>query len=140
MDCIPVSGDFCKTYNLLAIISANPAKEKHIAYHVGKENGDSVAFYIFVCSLITIGFFLQHVVLVMDNATIHTGGASENIEELLWNTVIDGHPLHVLVIYLPTCSLELNPIKLIFHILHLKRNLQGYPTLERHVETPRRNI
>jgi hypothetical protein len=23
---------------------------------------------------------------------------------------------------------------------HLKRNLQGYPTLERHVETPRRNV
>jgi hypothetical protein len=24
-------------------------------------------------------------------------------------------------------------------LFHLKRNLQGYPTLERHVETPRRN-
>jgi hypothetical protein len=24
--------------------------------------------------------------------------------------------------------------------LHLKTNLQGYPTLERHVETPRRNM
>jgi hypothetical protein len=24
--------------------------------------------------------------------------------------------------------------------LHLKRNLQGFPTLERHVETPRRNV
>jgi hypothetical protein len=77
MDCIPVSGDFRETYNLLAIISANPAKEKHVAYHVRKENGDSVAFYyVFICSLIMIGFFLHHEVLVMGNTTIHTGGAS----------------------------------------------------------------
>jgi hypothetical protein len=91
MDCIPgVSGNFRETYNLLAIISANPAKEKHIAYHVGRENGDSVAFYVFICSLITVGYFLHNEVLVMDNATMHTGGAAENIKELLWNTVIGG--------------------------------------------------
>jgi hypothetical protein len=29
---------------------------------------------------------------------------------------------------------------LVRFLQHLKRNLQGYPTLERHVETPRRNV
>jgi transposase len=79
-------------------------------------------FYVFICSLITVGYFLHNKVLVMDNATIHTGGGAENIRELLWNTVIsgrgiNGRALNILVIYLPTCSPELNPIELIFHIL-----------------------
>ena len=60
----------------------------------------------------------------MDNAAIHTGGAAENIEDLLWETIIDGAPLHVLVIYLPTRSPELNPIELIFHIL--ARRIRSY--------------
>ena len=117
MDCIPVSGDFRQAYNLMAIISANPIKPKPVAYHIGAENGDSVAFYIFISSLIVNGFFHHHEVLVMDNAAIHTGGAAEGIEDLLWNTIIDGAPLQILVIYLPTRSPELNPIELIFHIL-----------------------
>ena len=57
MDCIPVSGDFRKTYNLMAIISANPDKQKHVAYHVDTDNGDAVAFYVFICDLIESGFF-----------------------------------------------------------------------------------
>ena len=53
----------------------------------------------------------------MDNAAIHTGGVAEIVPDILWSTVIDGRPLHVLVLYLPTRSPELNPIELIFHIL-----------------------
>jgi hypothetical protein len=36
---------------------------------------------------------------------------------MLWETIVDGHPLHILVLYLPTRSLELNPIEFVFHIL-----------------------
>jgi hypothetical protein len=53
----------------------------------------------------------------MDNARIHTGGEAACVETLLWETVIDGRPLNVLVVYLPTRSPELNPIEFVFHIL-----------------------
>jgi hypothetical protein len=63
----------------------------------------------------------------MDNATIHIHGNSRVIKDMLWETMVDGLPLHVLLIYLPTRSPELNPIfKLIFHILVMKILLYWY--------------
>jgi hypothetical protein len=53
----------------------------------------------------------------MDNAAIHTGGDADIVEDLLRTSVVDGHPLHVDVLYLPTRSPELNHIEPIFHIL-----------------------
>jgi hypothetical protein len=53
----------------------------------------------------------------MDNAAIHSQGNATVIEDMLWETIVDGCPLHILVIALPTRSPELNPIKLVFHIL-----------------------
>ena len=55
-------------------------------------------------------------IIVMDNAAIHTGGASAHLERFLGEKVVDGRPLHILVVYLPTWSPELNPIELVFHI------------------------
>jgi hypothetical protein len=60
----------------------------------------------------------------MDNAAVHTGGEAQDLEEWFWEKLVDGRPLHVLVIYLPMRSPELNPIELIFHIfLH---RIQSY--------------
>jgi hypothetical protein len=54
---------------------------------------------------------------VLDSAGIHTGRKFADLEEFFfWETIVYGHPLHVLVIYLPTRSPGLNPIELIFHI------------------------
>jgi transposase len=53
----------------------------------------------------------------MDNTRMHTGGEAACVETLLWDTVIDGRPLDIFIVYLPTCSPELNPIKFVFHIL-----------------------
>jgi hypothetical protein len=53
----------------------------------------------------------------MDNATIHTGGDADIVEDMLWTSVVDGMPLHVVILYLPARSPELSPIELILHIL-----------------------
>ena len=63
-------------------------------------------------------------VLILDNARIHNGGEAKTIEDLLWNAEIDGIPLQVLVVYLPTRSPELNPIELLFNIL--SRRIKSY--------------
>jgi hypothetical protein len=120
LDCILVSGDFRETYNLMAVISANPDKKKHVEYHIDMLNGD----FSFISYLISSGWFLHNVILIMDNVTIHTGGAANVIGDLLWDTIINGSLLHVLVIYLPTRLQELNLIELIFHIL--ARRIRSY--------------
>ena len=62
--------------------------------------------------------FLRHnEVLIMDNAAIHVGGEAVIIEDLLWNTIVDGRPLQILTVFLPTRAPELNPIELVFHVL-----------------------
>jgi hypothetical protein len=117
MDAILVSGDFREAYNLLAIISANPKKGSPVHYVIGKENGNATSFTAYIMELISCRWFEHGDVLVLDNAAIHSGGDAGSVEDYLWDTIIDGRPLNVLVIFLPTRSPELNPIELVFHIL-----------------------
>ena len=124
LECIAVSGDFREAYNLMAIISANPEKKKPIAYHIQTSNNTAKSFYLFIQNLIETNFFRHNEVLVMDNAAIHVGGEAKDIENLLWDTEVDGRPLRVLIIFLPTRSPELNPIELVFHIL--SRRIQNF--------------
>jgi hypothetical protein len=116
MDFIAVSGDFRETYNLIACISANPLKDKPVVYTVGKQNGTATAFFSFCELMVATGWLRHDEIIVMDNAAIHTGGAAADLERFLWETVVDDRPLHILVVYLPTRSPELNPIELVFHI------------------------
>ena len=124
MDNIPVSGDFRETYNLMAIVSLNPEKERSIEYTIDRNNNNANAFMIFIHYLIDKKFFKPNEVLVLDNAAIHVGGVASQLRDILWNTLVDNEPLGVLVLFLPTRSPELNPIELIFHIL--ARRIQSY--------------
>ncbi len=114
---IPVTGDFREAYNIFAVVSINPVKARPVEYRIDKENGSAAKFVLFMTALIISGFFKHEEILVMDNARIHTGGEASGVKTLLWETPIDGRPLHVLVVYLPTRSPELNPIEFVFHIL-----------------------
>jgi transposase len=86
-------------------------------YLIGEENGTSKAFVGFMKYLIAKRFLRHHEFVVMDNTRIHSLGNTTVIEDMIWETIVDGRPLHILVLYLPTCSPELNPIELVFHIL-----------------------
>jgi hypothetical protein len=118
VDCVQVSGDFRSTFNLHCIISANPTKPYPLEYLLGTDNGCSASMMAFVEYLLTRRWFNRGDVIVMDNARIHTGGEADILSDLLWEMDYgDGVPLHVVVVYLPTRSPELNPIELVFHIL-----------------------
>jgi hypothetical protein len=115
--CIQVSGNSGEAYNVMAIISPNPNKPQPIDYTIAEENVKSEAFMGFMTYLIAKRFLQHDKFVVMDNAAIHSQGNATVIKDMLWETIIDGHPLHILVISLLTCSPELNPIELVFHIL-----------------------
>jgi transposase len=124
MDCIPVSGDFRDTYNLICCISANPNKTRHTVYTIGQQNGTAEAFVDFCTMMVESGWMRHGEILVLDNAGVHTGREAVDLQEFFWDTIVDGRPLNVLVIYLPTRSPELNPIELIFHIF--SRRVRSY--------------
>ncbi len=117
VDAIEVSGDFRESHNMFAVVSGSPTKMVSIAYHITKHKGTATQFVAFIKMLIVTGFFEHQEILVMDNARIHTAGEAECVEYYLWNTVIDGRPLHVKIVFLPTRSPELNPIEFMFHLL-----------------------
>jgi transposase len=125
---IHVSGDFRKAYNIMAVISPNPEKEYPIDYTIGEENGTSEAFVAFMTYLIAKRFLRHNEFVVMDNASIHYQNNVTVIEDMLWETIVDGLPLHILVIQLPTRSPELNPIELVFHILAMRIRSFRYRT------------
>jgi hypothetical protein len=80
--CIYVNGDFRDAYNLFAIASANPRKSSPVACSVGRENGNAASFLGFIEFLLAINWFNQGDVLIMDNASIHTGQEADIAEDL----------------------------------------------------------
>jgi transposase len=123
-DFISVSGDFRQTYNMIACISGNPLKKRHAVYTIGEENGTSASFMSFCLMMVESGWLVHDEFLIMDNAAVHTGREARDLESWFWDLIVDGRPLHVLVIYLPTRSPELNPIELVFHIF--SRRIRSY--------------
>ena len=121
--CIKVSGNFREAYNMIAIISANPVKPQPINYILGKENGTAAVFTAYIKQLIAYRWFEHGDILIMDNASIHTGAEASIVADLLWTVKLDVRPLHVLVVPLPTRSPELNPIELVFHIWRVGSDL-----------------
>ena len=114
---IPVDGNFRDSNNIVACISMNHRKPKHIFFTLSKERGTAKYFSAFVQRMVSSGFLMHGEVLIMDNARIHTHSDAAGIKDFLWNVEVNGKPLHVLVVYLPTRAPELNPIELIFNIL-----------------------
>ena len=53
VDCIPVSGDFRDTYNLIAAITVNNKKGRSMVYTMGTENGTAESFMEFIDRLLS---------------------------------------------------------------------------------------
>ena len=125
---IQVDGNFRDAKSIIACVSPNPAKECPLFFTMGRKTNNGYSFMAFVEMMVACKFLRHREVLVMDNAPIHTGGAAASIEDFLWNQVVDGQSLRILVLYLPTRSPELNPIELIFHILSRRMKSFHYRT------------
>ena len=114
---ILVSGDFQNSCTIIACILLNLRKLVPMFYIYSSNINNADSFMAFIKAIIKSGFLLYGEVLILDNAQIHIGGSASALEELLWNTIINNELLNCLVLYLPTCSPELNLIELVFHIL-----------------------
>jgi hypothetical protein len=91
--------DYCTQLTLYYFISDT-------VYTSDEYNGMAAAFVSF-CQMMVVQtcWLIHNEILVLDNVGIHNMGCkSADLEKFFWETIIDGHPLHVLVIYLPTRS------------------------------------
>jgi hypothetical protein len=61
----------------------NPQKIRPVAYSVGCDNGNIASFLAFVNFLLQNSWLDHGDVLVMDNASIHTGGEADIVEYLI---------------------------------------------------------
>ena len=101
MPAILVSGDFRETYNIFACIIANPNKKPKV-YNIQKDNGTALSFVSFVEQMIQYNWLQHGELLIMDNAIIHTGKEAKIIEDLLWETIINGVPFIMHFCDIPT--------------------------------------
>ena len=130
IDGIPVSGNFRDSYTLTACISANHRKDKNVFFTINKKLNTSKSFMDAVKKMVEEKFLLHHEILIMDNAAIHVGGEAKRLEDYLWETIVDGRPLKVLVLFLPPRAPELNPIELIFNVLVQRLKSYHYRRME----------
>jgi hypothetical protein len=93
---------------MFAVISPSPDKPSPVEYMITKRRGTSAVFVEFLDYLFDIAWLSHDDIIIMDNARIHTGGAARDIEDTLYNTVVDGRALRILIIWLPAHSPELN--------------------------------
>ena len=64
---------------------------------------DSLAFRMLVEDSFTSGWLMPFDVLVCDNAAIHKKGYNCDLADFLWNNLgLDGEPLRILLLSLPT--------------------------------------
>jgi hypothetical protein len=122
---ISVSVDFQQIYDMIACISGNPLKQSHAVFTIGEDIGTLASFMSFCLLMVESGWLVHDEILVTDNAAVYTGHEARDLEQWFWELIVEERPLHVLVIYLPTKSPELNPIELVFHIFsHRIRSYQ----------------
>ena len=140
-----VSSDFRNTYCIMGMISVDKTKNKPMLFTIGKffslktlininlsqtilnvinlgdDNHDSMSFRMFIEEAILTGWLRPYDMIVCDNAAIHGKGYNVDLEEFLWNSIgLDGLPLNILLLPLPTRSPELNPIELVWNILRTR--------------------
>ena len=87
---------------------------RHFHKKIGEENHDSFAFRFFLEDKIACGWLQIYDIIVCDNAAIHKSGYNDDLAEYLWDCPgLNGEPLRILLLPLPTRSPELNPIELL---------------------------
>ena len=110
----------------MCTILANYCKTQHVYYKVNSDKNALGHFMNYVKEIVEQKFLIHDEVFILDNAAIHVGKESKELVDYLWNTKVNGKPLNILVLFLPTRAPELNPIELIFNILVIRLKSYHY--------------
>ena len=106
------------TYSMRTLFSEKLKWLRQSLKFSGEQNRNSLAFWLFIEGAVALVWIRPYDVLVCNNAAIHKKGYNVDLEDYLWNSPgLDGEPLHILLLPLPTQSTKLDPTKLIWNRL-----------------------
>jgi len=104
------TSDFRNTYSLTGFCSID-RRSTAVFCSIHDEINTATEFSVQVELAMSSGFFYPGDVMVLDNATIHSGGENSVLEDWLWDR------FGVFVLFLPARSPEFNPIELVWNTL-----------------------
>ena len=108
--------DFRNTYSIVGFCGID-TRTSPVRYGITEGINDAANFAIQVELAVIHGFLLPYDVLVLDNASIHSGGENKILEDWLWDN------FRIFVLFLPARCPEFNPIELVWNILVQRLNI-----------------
>ena len=91
---ILIDGYFRESFNIFVCITVNPNKTPMVQ-NIQKDNGRAVSFMLFIMKMTKLNRLQHNELSNMNNETIHKVKEADKIKDLLWNTKIDGNPIHL---------------------------------------------
>lgn len=107
---IMTHSDFRNTYSIVGICGIDP-RTTPLRYSIAEGINDAENFALQIELAVLVGYLQFGDILVLDRATIHTGGTNTILEDWLWDN------FRIFVLLLPARTPEWNPIELVWNIL-----------------------
>ena len=108
-----VDPDLRNTYSIIGICGIDK-KTTPVRYRITEATVDTDLFSLEIKASIASGFLRAGDILVLDNATNHTGKSNTVLENWLWEDY------EVFALYLPARTPEWNPIELLWNCLEAR--------------------
>ena len=90
------------------------------------ENNNAKEFNAYIDEALAVGFLKEGDVLVLDNASYHSGACCSDLENFLWSYN------QILLIFLPARTPEWNPVELLWNILRVRLNTEDLTVLHQY--------
>ena len=101
------TSDFRNTHTIIGFCGIDTRTTPVFNFiHDGTNDADS--FSDTLIKGISVGFFFEWDIIVLDNASIHGGGGNKHLVEWCWET------FRILILFLPTRAPELNPEEMVW--------------------------
>lgn len=107
---IMTTPDFRNTYSIVGFCGID-VRTTPMRYGIMDGINDAENFSMQILLGVQTGYFLPGDVIVLDRATIHTGGVNESLQDWLWDN------FRIFILLLPARTPEWNPIELVWNIL-----------------------
>ena len=113
------NSDFRNAYHITALCGIDRDAVSPLYYRIHDGSNDSFEFAADLETAARLGFLRPGDFLILDNASIHSQGDNDDLDDYMWETY------GVFIVFLPTRTPEWNPTELVWRML--VQRLRYYP-------------